>query len=48
MTAKEKNRLAGIFLLAHGGLQGLIVIFMLAFMGLIMFADPKAPFGFLR
>ncbi len=46
MTAKEKNRLAGIFLLAHGGLQGLIVIFMLAFMGLIMFADPKAPFGF--
>jgi hypothetical protein len=28
MTAKEHNKLVGIFLLAHGGLQALIMIFM--------------------
>ena len=50
MTAKEKNKLAGIFLLAHGGLTALIYLAMLAFFALIFTADPNAPkifFGFI-
>jgi hypothetical protein len=50
MTSKEKNKLAGIFLLAHGGLMGLIYLAMLAFFALIFTADaqtPKMIFGFI-
>ncbi|HEX8639465.1 MAG TPA: hypothetical protein VF692_15455 [Pyrinomonadaceae bacterium] len=50
MTAKEKNKLAGIFLLAHGGLMGLMYLAMLAFFALIFTADPHVPkifFGFI-
>jgi hypothetical protein len=46
MTAKEKNRLAGIFLMAHGGFLGLIYLIMIAFFGLILNSDPNAPRGF--
>lgn len=28
MTAKEQNKLAGIFLLAHGGLQAVVMLFL--------------------
>jgi len=45
MSSNEKNRLAGIFLMAHGGLLGLIY---LAFFGLffaLIFNDPQAPKG---
>lgn len=43
MTAKEKNKLAGIFLLAHGGLLGLIYLLMFGFFAAIFNADPNAP-----
>ena len=43
MTAKEKNRLAGIFLMAHGGILGLIYLLMIGFMALVFNADPNAP-----
>lgn len=46
MTAKEKNKLAGILLLAHGGFLGLIYLAMIGFMALIFNADPNAPKGF--
>lgn len=35
MTAKEHNRLVGIFLLAHGGLQALIMLFMIVVYGIL-------------
>ena len=35
MTAKEKNKLAGIFLMIHGGIQSLIMIFIVLFYGVI-------------
>ena len=47
MSPNEKNRLAGIFLMAHGGLLGFIY---LAFFGLffsLIFSDPQAPKAFL-
>lgn len=50
MTAKEKNKLAGIFLMAHGGFLGLMYLLMIAFFAFILSADPKAPqafFGFI-
>ena len=34
MTAKEQNRLAGIFLMAHGGLQTLMMLMICAFYGI--------------
>jgi hypothetical protein len=34
MTAKEQNRLAGIFLMAHGGLQTLIMLFICTIYGI--------------
>ena len=34
MTAKEQNRLAGIFLMAHGGFQALIMLFLCFFYGI--------------
>lgn len=43
MNAKEKNRLAGIFLMAHGGLTGVMYLLMGAFFGLALAADPNAP-----
>ena len=43
MTAKEKNKLAGIFLLAHGSLLGLMYLAMIGFMS-VFFED--APGGF--
>lgn len=43
MDAKEKNRLAGILLLAHGGLMGVIYLLMTVFFGIILYADPNAP-----
>ena len=49
MTAKEKNKLAGILLMAHGGFLGLMYLLMIAFFALIFSADPNAPkavFGF--
>ncbi len=44
MTAKEQNKLAGIFLMIHGGLQSLIMIFIVLFYGVIgagIFATAK-------
>lgn len=44
MTAKEHNRLAGIFLLAHGGLQALAMLFICLIYGGIgsaLFATAK-------
>ena len=35
MTAKEQNKLAGIFLLIHGGLYALIMFFVVVFYGII-------------
>ena len=35
MTAKEQNKLAGIFLMIHGGTQSLIMIFIVLFYGVI-------------
>ena len=35
MTAKEHNKLVGIFLLAHGGFSALIMIFMVIVYGII-------------
>ena len=35
MTAKEQNKLAGIFLMIHGGIQSLIMIFIVLFYGVI-------------
>ena len=35
MTAKEQNKLAGIFLMVHGGIQSLIMIFIVLFYGVI-------------
>ena len=43
MTDKEKNKLAGIFLLVHGGLSAFMYLAMLAFFALIFTADPNAP-----
>ncbi|MEP6903582.1 MAG: hypothetical protein ABJA66_17800 [Actinomycetota bacterium] len=34
MTAKEQNKLAGIFLMVHGGLQTLLMLFMCVFYGI--------------
>lgn len=45
MTAKEKNKLAGIFLLVHGGFLGVIYLLMMGFFALILNADPNAPTG---
>lgn len=44
MTAKEHNKLVGIFLMAHGGLQFLIMIFMALIyggMGTFMLANAR-------
>ena len=35
MTAKEQNKLAGIFLMIHGGMQALVMIFIVLFYGVI-------------
>ncbi len=35
MTAKEHNKMVGIFLMAHGGLQGLMMIFLCIIYGVI-------------
>ena len=35
MTAKEHNKLVGIFLMAHGALQALIMIFMIFIYGIV-------------
>lgn len=35
MTAKEHNRLVGIFLMAHGGLQGVVMLLVCAIYGII-------------
>ncbi len=35
MTAREHNRLVGIFLLAHGGLQAAVMVFMCLIYGVI-------------
>ena len=43
MTAKEKNKMAGIFLLAHGSLTGLMMVFVLVMIGLISANDPHFP-----
>src|SRR5687768_2351084 len=45
MTAKEKNKLAGIFLLAHGGFLGLIYLLMIGVLAVVFNADPNAPKG---
>lgn len=47
MTAKEKNKLAGIFLLAHGGFLGLIYLLMIGLFAVVFNADPNAPRGIL-
>lgn len=41
MNAKEKNRLAGIFLLAHGGLTGLIYLLTGVFFGIVFNTNPN-------
>lgn len=46
MTAKEKNKLSGIFLMVHGGFLGLIYLAMIGFMALILGAEPNFPKGF--
>lgn len=46
MTAKEKNRLAGIFLMAHGGFLGVTYLLMFGFFALIMNSDPNLTKGF--
>lgn len=43
MNAKEKNRLAGIFLLAHGGLTGLLYLIAAIFVAVIIGSDRGAP-----
>lgn len=35
MTAKEQNKLAGIFLMAHGGMQALVMVFIVLFYGVL-------------
>ena len=35
MTAKEQNKLAGIFLMIHGGMQALVMVFVVLFYGVI-------------
>lgn len=35
MTAKEQNKLAGIFLMVHGGMQALVMVFVVLFYGVI-------------
>jgi hypothetical protein len=35
MTAKEHNRLAGIFLMAHGGFQAVVMVFMCIFYAIV-------------
>ncbi|MCY7377293.1 MAG: hypothetical protein LH472_15145 [Pyrinomonadaceae bacterium] len=35
MTAKEQNKLVGIFLMIHGGIQSLVMIFIALFYGVI-------------
>ena len=46
MSPNEKNKLAGIFLMAHGGLLGLMYLVFFGFFMLIMLSDPNAPQGF--
>ncbi len=46
MTAREKNKLAGIFLMAHGGFLGLMYLLMLAFFAVVFSADPSFPKAF--
>ena len=44
MDAKEQNKLAGIFLLIHGGLYGLLMLFVMVvygFMGVALFASAR-------
>lgn len=44
MTAKEHNKLLGIFLLAHGGMQALVMVFLALIyggMGTFMFANAR-------
>lgn len=43
MTAKEKNKLAGIFLLIHGGLSALMYLMTLVIFAAIIGSDPHAP-----
>lgn len=45
MTAKEKNKLAGIFLLAHGGFLALIYFVMVVVFGVVLNLDPNTPKG---
>lgn len=43
MTAKEKNKLAGVFLLVHGCFLGFIYLLMIGVFAAIIGADPHAP-----
>lgn len=45
MTAKEKNRLAGIFLMVHGGLLGGIMLLLSLMFVFALSANPAAPRG---
>ncbi len=45
MTAKEKNKLGGILLLAHGGFLGLLYLLMFILFGFALFGS-GAPGGF--
>jgi hypothetical protein len=50
MTAKEKNRLAGIFLMAHGGFLGLMYLLIIGLFAIMFSVDPNPPkvfFGFM-
>lgn len=43
MLPEEKNRLAGIFLMAHGGLLALMYLAIFGLFFGVIFMDPKAP-----
>src|SRR5687767_1748432 len=46
MSPEEKNKLAGIFLMAHGGLLGLMYLGFFGLFFTILFNDPQVPIGF--
>lgn len=45
MLPKEKNKLAGIFLMAHGGLLGLMYLVIFGAFLAVSFTDPSMPGG---
>lgn len=48
MTAKEQNKLAGIFLMAHGGIQTVVMLFLVLIygvMGAAMFSAARGQEG---